>query len=227
MLSPSRIVQPELLDALPPDHPDALRNRQDLRLINGLQGNFAWVAGQLKKHRLAGERVLEPGAGQGDLACFLAHKKGVFPEHPDWTGLDLWPRPQGWPGAWGWKQEDLLAFSEYSAYPVVVANFILHQFEDEALRTLGERLRAGVRVVIASETLRQKRCYHGLKLLWPFINHVSRHDARVSLDGGFRDGELPVLLGLSRPEWEVSVTESLLGTYRMVAVRKIPVPGSA
>ncbi|MEO1844804.1 MAG: hypothetical protein ABGZ37_11065, partial [Akkermansiaceae bacterium] len=58
-----RVVQPELLDELPFDDPDALRSRRDLRFINGVMGNFRWM-----RRRLAGRaegRVIELGAGDG------------------------------------------------------------------------------------------------------------------------------------------------------------------
>lgn len=218
-MSDSRSVQPELLDELAPDHPDALRNRRDLRMINLLQGNFRWIAKQLARYMQPGEAVIEPGAGQGDLA-YAVHNCGILRKgSPCWTGLDLWPRPADWPVAWDWKQEDLLAFSSYADYPVFVTNLILHQFEADALRNLGESLCKGVRVIIASETLRRPRAYFGLRCLWPLLNHVSKHDARVSLDAGFHGRELPTLLGLRESEWQINITESLLGTYRMVAIR--------
>lgn len=218
--SPSqRIVQPELLDDLPPGHPDALRNRRDLRLIHWLQGNYRWIAQQVQAERRANEAILEPGAGQGDLAFYHARQGVVSPLSADWTGLDLWPRPEGWPEAWRWKQEDLLAFSRYADYPVFVLSFILHQFEDAALRQLGSMWQKSARVIIASETLRAPRARLGFKALWPLMNHISRHDGSVSIEGGFCGQELPERLGLCAPDWRVAVTESPLGTYRMVAVR--------
>jgi len=44
-----RILEPEILDSLPPDHPDALHNRRDLRLTNRLAGNFRWFARTLPR----------------------------------------------------------------------------------------------------------------------------------------------------------------------------------
>ncbi len=38
-----RTPQPELLDSLPPQHPDALHNRRDLRLTNRVMGNHRWL----------------------------------------------------------------------------------------------------------------------------------------------------------------------------------------
>ena len=212
-----RTVQPELLDELEADHPDALRNRRDLRFINRLQGNFAWIAAQLKKYAKAGEGIIEPGAGQGDLGNFLM-RADLLNGH-NYAGLDLWPRPLDCPREWTWHREDLLAFQNYSQSPVVIANLILHQFEDAELRLLGERLRHSSRLIIASETLRARRSRLGFSLLYPLMNHVSRHDGSVSIEAGFRHNELPDLLGLCAPQWKVSVTESLLGTYRMLAIR--------
>src|SRR5688572_14054246 len=38
-----RTVQPEILDSLPHDHPDALHNRRDLRLTNFVTGDHRWL----------------------------------------------------------------------------------------------------------------------------------------------------------------------------------------
>ena len=51
------------------------------------------------------------------------------------------------------------------------------------------------------------------------INHVSRHDARVSIEGGFRGGELAQRLGVEKPEWRMEVAETFMGAYRFVAER--------
>jgi hypothetical protein len=39
-----RLVQPEILDTLPPDDPRALRSRRDLRRVNAWMGNDAIMA---------------------------------------------------------------------------------------------------------------------------------------------------------------------------------------
>src|SRR5665213_1028567 len=44
-----RIVEPELLDALPPDDPSAIRSRQDLRRVNAWMRNHELRARALKK----------------------------------------------------------------------------------------------------------------------------------------------------------------------------------
>ena len=46
-------------------------------------------------------------------------------------GLDLCGRPVDWPDAWIWHTADLTSFDAYEPYSVVMANFVLHHFEDE------------------------------------------------------------------------------------------------
>lgn len=214
-----RVVQPEILDSLPRDHPDAIANRRDLRLINALMGNYRWFCRTLPPLLRPDDRILELGAGTGELGGRL---REVFDGNaPSYCGLDLWSRPENWPRDWEWIQDDLFTFERYSDYTVVVGNLIFHQFDDEQLRQLGDRL-AGtkIRLVLASEPARRKLHQGQLKLLRPLGLHpVSRHDGHVSVAGGFRRHELPELLGLSGPPWRVQCRSGFLGWHRTVAGR--------
>ncbi|MDF1739878.1 MAG: hypothetical protein P1U86_12025 [Verrucomicrobiales bacterium] len=59
-----RIVQPEILDSLPADAPDAVRSRQDLRRINYLMDNFRWLERALEDAELPrGSHIVEVGSG--------------------------------------------------------------------------------------------------------------------------------------------------------------------
>lgn len=211
-----RTVQPELLDSLPPDHPDALHNRRDLRLINRLMGNFRWFRRHLPGLLQPGDHVLEIGAGTGDLGLGLVD----VVEH--YAALDLWARPAAWPARYAWHQDDLRTFPEYARYPVVLANLILHQFHDDELKELGARLSASARVILACEPYRQKRSRWLFRIFGRLLgaNHVSLHDADVSIRAGFAGDELPRLLGLDPREWDTSHVTSSLGAYRMIAVRR-------
>jgi hypothetical protein len=51
-------------------------------------------------------------------------------------------------------------------------------------------------------------------------NHVTRHDAHVSIAAGFRADELPRILGLEPSDWDCRCTTTVLGAYRLVAVRR-------
>lgn len=211
-----RILQPELLDGLPADHPDALHNRRDLRLTNRLLGTHRWIERTLPGLLPPGERVLELGAGTGELGRRLA-RRGLSV-----SGLDLWPRPAEWT-AGDWHQEDLRTFGGYGRYPAIVANLILHQFSDADLAALGQRLTQGPRVIVACEPVRRRLSQVLYRALAPCFgaNHVSLHDAQVSIAAGFRGAELPGRLGLDPDRWQLRYGATLLGVYRLVAVRRV------
>jgi hypothetical protein len=213
-----RRVQPELLDGLAPDHPDAVHNRRDLRFFNALMGNFRWLARVLREQLRPGDRLLELGAGEGDLGQYLSRQWNG--QGAAYAGLDLWPRPANWPSPWGWHREDLAKFSGYSQFNVILGNLILHQFEDDVLTKLGDRWRESARMLAFCEPARHPLHLAQLPLArLAAINHVSRHDARVSIEGGFRARELPQLLGVNQPPWRVQLQHTFLGAYRMIAVR--------
>lgn len=219
-LSPThmdRSLEPELLDSLPPDHPDALHNRRDIRLTNRAMGNHAWFARVLPTVVRPGERILEIGAGTGELIRRLA-ENGLAAD-----GLDLWPPPPGWPADRVWHQADLRTFSRWAEYPVVVANLILHQFADAELRALGSALRHA-RVIAAREPARSRVSQVAYRCFAPIIgaNHVSLHDAHVSIAAGFVGDELPRVLGLDAAAWDIQSGPAFLGAYVLLAVRRTP-----
>jgi len=210
-----RVCEPEILDTLPFGHPDAVRNRRDLRLINLFMRNGAWFARTLGRILKPGERVLELGCGTGDMGLHLI-RQGVALD-----GLDLWPRPKAWPEGRLWHQQDLKSFSGYDPYGVVVANLILHQFTDNELAEIGARIRRSARVVLACEPARRRMSQRMIAALAPLFgaNYVTLHDARVSVAAGFDGDELPRVLGLDGGGWSCSCTATALGAIRMVAIR--------
>lgn len=159
--------------------------------------------------------MLELGAGTGELGLRLNRLRVPL------DGLDLWPRPADWPREREWHRCDLLGFSGYDAYPVVIANLILHQFTAEELGRLGSRLRRSARVILASEPERRRVSQVMMAAFAPVlgVNHVTNHDARVSIAAGFRGDELPGFLGLAPGEWRFSCRSASFGAIRMVAMR--------
>jgi hypothetical protein len=210
-----RTLQAELLDSLPPNHPDALHNRRDLRLTNQIIGNHRWLERTLPPLLRPGEPLLEIGAGAGELGLRLA-RRGV-----PMAGLDLWPCPNTWPAGRPWHREDLRTFARYGEYAAIVGNLIFHQFSDSDLAALGEKLRRSARVIVACEPHRRRVSQVLYRTFAPLFgaNHVSLHDAHVSIAAGFRDEELPRSLGLSRDHWRIECSWTTLGLYRMIAVR--------
>lgn len=206
----ARTVQPEILDSLPADDAAARRSRLDLRLINALMGNFRWVERQLaeldRKHP-----IVELGAGEGRLLKRLSHLGYRS------TGIDLAPRPVDLPETVRWTQQDLFAGFD-SAGATVVATLFLHHFEKEQLMLLGEKL-SDARMLIFSEPWRCRVSLVCGYSLFPFVNHVTRHDMITSICAGFRSGELRGLLGLGE-EWDVREELSVFGACRLVARKR-------
>lgn len=210
-----RQLQPELLDALPSEHPDAMHSRRDLRLINAIMGNHRWMARTLAGVLRDSERVIEIGAGTGELGRRLAATGRTV------DGLDLTPRPPGWPADRDWHRTDLLTFDGYGRYDAVIGNLIFHHFSDAELATLGRSLRSSVRVIVACEPTRSAFSQRLFALMAPLFraSHVTLHDAHVSIAAGFLADELPSLLGLTQPDWLCHCHCTMLGSYRMVARR--------
>lgn len=199
-----REVKPELLDSLPGDDPDAIRSRRDLRLINFLMGNERWIMRQPMEGG-----IIELGAGSGYLTEQLATLGPV-------TGLDFQDKPEELEHPW--IAGDLFQTLPQAKGDTVVANLILHHFEKEDLARLGELIKKRRRLVAVEPW----RCSSSLiegKLLWPFINEVTRHDMMVSIRAGFQKGELPELLNLGE-DWEWREEVSLLGGLRVLAWRR-------
>jgi hypothetical protein len=211
-----RALEPELLDSLPHDHPDAVHNRRDLRVINRFMRNRSWFERTLPAVLRPGERVLELGAGMGEMGTAL-NARGIAVD-----GLDLWPRPKAWPASREWHQADLKSFAGYGAYPAVIGNLIFHQFSESELAELGAVLRRTARVVVACEPQRRKISQTIMAAIGPLLgaNHVTMHDARVSITAGFQGNELPLALGMADGSWDFSCTTTALGALRMVATRR-------
>lgn len=211
-----RVLQPELLDTLPPTHPDALHSRRDLRLTNRLMGNHRWFAHTLPPLLRPGEAVLEIGAGTGELGQRLG-SCGVAVD-----GLDLCPRPEDWSPERAWHVADLKSFASYSRYAAVIGNLIFHQFSDAELAKLGSVLDRTARVIVACEPARRRVSQALYAVVGSLLgaSRVTHHDAHVSIAAGFLGEELPQRLGLDPGRWDIRCSTTALGAYRMVGVKR-------
>lgn len=217
MVHASRVVLPELLDELPQDSPAAINSRRDLRIINRLLGSNAWFTHVLRRRYLPGDKVLEIGAGTGELGQALHHFV------PAVAGLDFARRPIDWPPDASWFETDVFAFERWAEFPIVIGNLFFHHFDRVGLAQLGEVLSTHARVIVASDPLRTRRTARLFSLLCLLIraHQVTRYDGGVSIDGGFRADELPRLLCLDPRIWDWRVRETWTGSCRMVAERRL------
>jgi len=214
-----RTLTPETLDQLPEEDPDAIASRRDLRLINRIMGNERWIIRQLKTRAKPDDQILEIGAGTGNLGKIISQK---YPKLiSGYSGLDLQPRPIDWPKKWNWIQKDLTDFKTFNRFSILIANLILHHFDDQTLRKIGKLLTSSnIKLIIANETARHRIHQWQLQLLRPLkINQVTLHDGFVSIEAGFRKNELPDLLDLQNSDWQIQTSRTLFGAYRMIALR--------
>lgn len=201
----TRLVQPELLDALPADDPRAVASRRDLRRVNAWMGNaglLATLAASLTPLPPT-PRVVELGAGDGTVTARLLRRLRAAPGRLDLVDRAAVAEPAvvtrlrqaGWnvttPVA---DAETFLQGDSGPPADLIVANLFLHHFADDALRRLLAGIAArGVRF-IACEPRRAALSLTAARLLGAIgCNAVTRHDALVSVRAGFRPGELPAL----------------------------------
>lgn len=209
-----RVIVPEILDSLDPADPRAMESRRDLRWIDFFLGNSRWIVGQLKKQNPCPARILEIGAGEGEL-CRRIHQ--ALPSCAV-TGLDLIGRPADLPTAIEWISGNFFETLSQTSADILVGSLILHHFTDEALREIGNKMQ-GFRCLAFCEPFRGRIPLVFSSLSRPFTGEVTRHDMPVSIRAGFRCGELPALLGLHPSFWKISESSHWRGSLRLIASR--------
>lgn len=206
-----RLIEPEIIDNLAPDHPMAVRSRRDLRMINFVMGNERWLRSEVGSHRdAAAKGIVELGAGGGELLGRLGRLGPA-------TGYDLMPRPDHLASAVDWRQGDFWKCEEEIRGGILVANLFLHHLDESELARLG-RIAERFEVLAFVEPHRSKDALWMGERLLPVVGEATKHDMMVSIRAGFTNGELPALLGLSS-EWKVSERCTWRGGLRMLASR--------
>jgi SAM-dependent methyltransferase len=225
-----RIVEPELLDALPADDPHARRSRQDLRRVNHLMGNARILARELDKlsPQNPSLKIVELGAGDGYGLLQAAQRLGRGQKF-DATLVDRQDlvteetRKAFAAASWSIRLVAADVFDFLVQAPdcdVMVANLFLHHFTEDKLRELLRHAAGRARCFIAVEPRRAA---------WPLFcsrllglvgsNAVTRHDAVVSVRAGFCDGELSALWP-DRAGWNLSERAAGPFSHLFVAQRE-------
>ena len=210
-----RVIVPEILDLLDPSDPRAMRSRRDLGWIDLFLGNSRWIAGKLKSQDPVPTRILEIGAGEGDLCRRI---KASLPSSSV-TGLDLIGRPANLSADIDWISGDFFDTLSATSADACVGSLILHHFSDRALRELGSRMKS-FRCLAFCEPLRGRAPLFFSTMSSPFMGEVTQHDMPASIRAGFRLGELPALLGLDSGDWKINESSLWRGSLRLLVLRR-------
>ncbi len=224
-----RLVQPEWLDALPPEDPRARRSRRDLRCINWWMRNHVILASALEKNLSAApKQIVELGAGDGNFLLRVAQR--ISPRWPDVcaTLLDLQNNVSAETLAdfaeLGWHAQPVVAevfdWTPADAQPVLVANLFLHHFEDAPLTTLLQKFSQNTKLFVAVEPHRFTWPALTGQLLWLIgCNDVTRHDAVVSIRAGFAGQEISALWP-DKTNWQLTESRAGLFSHLFIARRR-------
>jgi hypothetical protein len=226
-----RIIQPELLDTLPPDDPRAVRSRRDLRRVNAWMRNHAIMARALQTglNGQVPKQITELGAGDGHFLLRVAKK--MAPRHPNVsvTLLDrqriVLPATIASFMSLGWHAEAIVAdvfdWPQVSAATeIVIANLFLHHLDDARLADLFRMIAGRARWFIAIEPYRPPWPLFCSWLLWAIgCSSVTRHDAAVSIRTGFSDNELSALWPAGG-DWQLTERRAGLFSHFFVAQKR-------
>lgn len=198
-----RILEPELLDELPPDDRRAIHSRRDLQKVNALMGHAGAMARALAN--TSPQSIVELGAGDGTLLLELAKRLA-----PRWKPsrvvlVDrrqlLTPHTQAEFAELSWPVEalpmdvfDWLDRPNAEPSDLTISTLFLHHFENEDIRRLLCRAASQTAVFLACEPRRSNFALTAAGLL-PLIgcNALTRHDATISVRAGFSGRDLSAL----------------------------------
>lgn len=199
--------QSELLDSLPANDPRAIEARKDLRRLNFVMRHRLYFRNAILRAGLWNERnrIAEIGAGDGTLLFYLAKKlPGVAVQA---TLVDrqkvVTDSLIGEFQRNGWRakivEADIFDWaanlsSGSPGFDLILTNLFLHHFSDAQLERLFQSLARHMNCLMACEPRRGILAKLGARLVGLLgCNAVTRHDAKVSVEAGFRDQELTSL----------------------------------
>ncbi|MSU58966.1 MAG: methyltransferase domain-containing protein [Pedosphaera sp.] len=227
-----RTVQPEMLDALPPDDPRAVRSRRDLRRVNAWMRNHAILIRALQTAAGDGlpRHLTELGAGDGQFLLRVARELA-----PRWPGVSVTLLDQRETIAdstlaefaeLGWHAQplvrDVRQWIEFDTPPVdiIMANLFLHHFAERDLARLLLEISKRCHFFAAVEPRRAAWPLFCSRLLWLIgCNKVTCYDAPISVHAGFARDELSALWPATAG-WDLMETNAGGFSHLFVARRK-------
>jgi len=194
-----RAVEPEILDELPVEAPEARTSRADLVRVNTLMGHAHLIRRALPG---AVTHLVDLGAGDGTLLLKMLQRDRGSIQHvtlvdrqrviSDTTVAQFGRLAVSLnivvADVFQWLRESTLR------HPAIIANLFLHHFETRALKELLDLAANRCDVFIACEPRRGAGPAFAASLLGLIgCNRVTRHDARISVRAGFSGRELTAL----------------------------------
>ncbi len=228
-----RRVEPELLDVLAAEDPQALRSRKDLRRIHRAMATLSIVQRALDRGT-AGcvpRTLLELGAGDGSQMLRLARKRADSWPGADVTLLDrlnlVEPQTLKAIHKLGWIPHVLaldifkwLEGHDDSRTDLVVANLFMHHFSSNELARIMVGIAARCRIFLCCEPRRSALPLvgsHCIGLLG--AGPVTRQDAVSSVHAGFQGKELSELWP-NPQDWILHEYPAGLFSHCFLAMRK-------
>ncbi len=225
----TRSVKPELLDYLSPCDPSAIRSREDLKRVNAWMANPALVANEIDTLANRPQRWLELGAGDGSFLLQVLRR--IRPQsNREITLLDqqslLPEKVSELYGILGasvqLQQRNVLDWADEAGtehYDVVFCNLFLHHFREPELKLIFARISRCAEFFTACEPRRSRMSALMTRFLWLIdCNHVTRHDARVSVEAGFTGNELSAFWP-QKPGWILAEKDRGIASHIFTACR--------
>ncbi|KXW57153.1 class I SAM-dependent methyltransferase [Ferrovum myxofaciens] len=202
-----RQVEPELLDGLAAEDPQALRSRKDLRWIHRAMATLVIMQRALNRGTagFVPRTLLELGAGDGSLMLRMARKQTDCWPAMEVTLLDrlnlVEPQTLEEIHKLGWTPRvvtlDIFHWLEgynNSRTDIVIANLFMHHFSSKELARLLAGIAARSQVFLCCEPRRSILSLVGAHCIGLLgAGPVTRHDAVSSVHAGFRAQELSEL----------------------------------
>ena len=228
-----RVVEPELLDVLPPADERALKSRLDLRLLNQCMKHPQLMSHALLENLngVKSPKIVELGAGDGDfllsVGCRLQkempNSEAILVDRLD--SFDPKIHEEFKNLGWRLRTEivevfDWLRQSPPDSADAIVANLFLHQFQSNELAEMLRLAARSTKLFIALETSRAwlpRLCGH---FLWVIgCGPVTRHDAGISIRAGFLRREISTMWE-DKDKWELAERPVGLFSHLFIARRK-------
>ena len=202
-----RVVEPELLDQLPPDDPRAIKCRRDLKRANTLMMHPFVMARTLRQYWGSDSpRVLvDLGSGDGTFVLRVAqrlsrHWRNVHAILLDQRAVVSDETRAGF-AALSWTVEPVRAhvldfFGQLRTEPVdiVTANLFLHHLQDQELARLLAQAAPSTKLFVACELQRTKLVREIGRMQWLIGGgDVICYDGVVSTRASFRGQEISAL----------------------------------